>query len=101
LQLLVEPDRTEILVGTTPPGASCALTRLGQPIAAVAPTPAIALVEPGASEIAIRCSRQCFEDAAAMLPARETWLGIGTVYGRPASDDQPRVDIVLVPRSPR
>src|SRR5690349_8208882 len=45
------PDKTEILVGTTPPGASCLLTRLGQPIATVAPTPAIALVEPNPSEI--------------------------------------------------
>ncbi len=92
------PDQSEILVVTTPPGASCTLTRLGQPIATVAPTPAIALVEPSAGEIAVHCSRQGFADAAATLPARETWLGFGTMYGRPASDYQRRVDLVLVPR---
>ena len=97
-----QPDRTEILVGTTPPGASCILTRLGQPIATVAPTPAIALVEPEPGEIDISCSRQGFADAAAMLPALETGLSLGAViYGRPASDHQRRVDITLVPRPPR
>ena len=94
-----QPDRTEILVGTTPPGASCILFRLGQPIATVAPTPAIALVEPDPSEIEIRCSRQGFVDAAITLPAQETGLSVGGVfYGRPASDYQRRVDIALVPR---
>ena len=58
------PGNPGILVGTTPPGASCTLTRLGQPIATVAPTPGIALVEPGAGDITILCSRQGFADAA-------------------------------------
>jgi hypothetical protein len=92
------PDRIEILVGTTPPGAACTVTRLGQPIATVDPTPAIALVDPGSDEIVVHCSRQGFEDAAVTLPARETWLSFGTLYGHPASDYQHRVDIVLVPR---
>src|SRR5579863_3936298 len=78
------PDRTEILVGTTPPGASCILTRLGQPIATVAPTPAIALVDPSPGEIDISCSRRGFADTAATLPAPETGLSVGAViYGRP------------------
>src|SRR5437879_3805555 len=95
------PDRTEILVGTTPPGATCLLTRLGQPIATVAPTPAIALVEPSPSEIDISCSRQGFADAAVTLPAQAAGVSFGTVlYGRPASDFQRRVDIALVPRTP-
>jgi hypothetical protein len=94
------PDRTEILVGTTPPGASCILSRLGQPIATVAPTPAIALVDPSAGEIDISCSRQGFADATVALPAPETGGSFGAVmYGRPASDYQRRVDIVLVPRT--
>ncbi len=94
-----QPDRTEILVGTTPPGASCLLTRLGEPLATVAPTPAIALVEPSPGAIDIRCSRQGFADAAVTLPARETGLSVGAaIYGRPESDYQRRVDIVLVPR---
>jgi hypothetical protein len=94
------PDRDEVLVTTTPPGASCTLTRLGQPIGTVEPTPAIALVDPGPDEIAIRCSRQGFADAAATLPAQqETWLGFAApLYGRPASEIQRRVDLVLAPR---
>jgi hypothetical protein len=92
------PDQSEILVTTTPPGASCTLTRLGQTIATVAPTPAIALVDPGAGDISIHCSRQGFADAEAELPARESSLSFDMLYGRPASDDQARVDIVLVPR---
>ena len=92
------PESAEILIGTTPPGASCALTRLGQPIANVAPTPAIALVEPSASEINVRCSREGFEDAELTLPARQTGLSFGAIYGRPATDYPPRADIVLVPR---
>jgi hypothetical protein len=96
-----QPDRTEILVGTTPPGASCILTRLGEPIATIAPTPAIARVAPNPGEIDIRCSRQGFADAAVTLPAQETGLSLGAViFGRPASDYQRRVDIVLVARLP-
>ena len=97
-----QPERTEILVGTTPPGASCILTRLGQPIATVASTPAIALVDPSPGEIEVSCSRQGFADAAATLPAPDSGLNLGAViYGRPASDYQRRVDITLVPRPPR
>src|SRR6266849_1267128 len=94
------PDRTEILVGTTPPGASCILYRLGQPIATVAPTPAIALVEPSPGEIEIHCSRRGFADAAVTLPTQETGLSVGgVIYGRSAADYQRRVDIALVPRT--
>ena len=52
------PERPGILVSTAPPGASCTLSRLGQPIATAEPTPAIALVDPGDSEITILC-RDC------------------------------------------
>ena len=97
----VPPGNPGILVVTTPPGASCTLSRLGQPIASVAPTPAIALVEPSPSEIEISCSRQGFADAAVSLVALEPGLTFGAIiYGRPASDYQRRVDIVLVPRPP-
>jgi hypothetical protein len=92
------PNQSEILVVTTPPGASCTLIRLGQPIATVAPTPAIALIDPGAGDIAIHCSRQGFADAEVTLPARETSLSFGMLYGNPPPGDQARADIVLVPR---
>src|SRR5260221_40974 len=88
-----QPDRTEILVDTTPPGASCVLSRLGQPIATVGPTPAIALVELNPGELDISCRRQGFADAAVTLPAQEPGLSFSAaIYGRPASDYQRRVD---------
>ena len=87
-----QPDRTEIFVGTTPPGASCVLTRLGQPIATLASTPAIALVEPGASDITILLPPagfcRCGGDAARpgnRLELRRDRLR-PSVFGLPAPD---------------
>ena len=95
----VPPGNPGILVVTTPPGASCVLSRQGQPGATVAPTPGIALVEPAAGEITILCSRPGFADAGITLPARDAGPGFGTiVYGASPFDYQPRVDIVLPPR---
>jgi hypothetical protein len=94
----VPPGNPGILVATTPPGASCVLSRQGQPIATVAPTPGIALVEPAAGEIAIQCSRQGFADAAMILPARNAGPSFGTLFwSRSSYDYQPQVDIVLSP----
>src|SRR5437868_1299799 len=64
------PERSEILVGTAPPGASCLLTRLGQPVATADPTPAIALVDPAPAEIVVQCHRRGFADATAVLALR-------------------------------
>jgi hypothetical protein len=66
------PERGEILVSTAPPGASCLLTRLGQPIATADPTPAIALVDPAPAEIVVQCRRHGFADATAVVAARPT-----------------------------
>ena len=91
------PRNAEILISTTPPGAACILTRLGQSIAAAGPTPAIALVEPSDGDIAVLCRRKGFADATAMLPAHGIWPGLdffthGTApFGYPS-----RIDIALV-----
>ena len=92
------PGNPGILVRTTPPGASCTLSRLGQPIATVAPTPGIALVEPAAGEIAMVCSRQGFEDAAVTLPVRDAGpiFGFGMFFSsRSPYGYPPQVDLVL------
>jgi hypothetical protein len=95
------PQTPGILVTTAPPGASCMLTRFSQPLATVASTPAIALVDPAVGDITIGCSRPGFADAAITVPARETGSSFGTfVYGRPAFDYPPQVEIVLQPRGP-
>ena len=94
------PGNPGILVATTPPGASCALSRQGQPIATVAPTPGIALVEPAAGEITIQCSRPGFADAGVTLPARDAGPSFGTFFSsRSPYDYQPQVDIALSPRT--
>jgi len=86
------------MVGTTPPGASCILSRLGQPIATVAPTPGIALVEPAAGDITIQCSRQGFADAGITLPARDAGPSFGTLFSSRSPYGYPlRVDLVLSP----
>lgn len=89
------PQRPAILVSTTPPGASCTLSRLGQSIATAAPTPAIALVDPSESPITILCRRPGFADAVVTLPARKTEPGFGSLFGSPTLDNQSRVDIAL------
>jgi hypothetical protein len=95
----VPPGNPGILVGTTPPGASCTLSRLGQPIANVAPTPGIALVEPAAGDITIECSRQGFADAAITLPARDAGPSFGTFFaGRSPYGYPLQVDLVLSPQ---
>src|SRR5712692_1374690 len=75
------PDRAGIMIGTTPPGASCTLSRLGQPIATAEPTPAIALVDPTGNDVTILCRRRGFEDAVVTLAARKTEPGFGLLYG--------------------
>jgi hypothetical protein len=87
-----------ILVVTTPPGASCLLTRFGQPLATVAATPAIALVDPAAGDITIDCTRQGFAEAAITVPARETGSSPSLFDSRPPYAYPPQVDIVLQPR---
>jgi hypothetical protein len=94
----VPPGNPGILVATTPPGASCTLSRIGQAIATVAPTPGIALVEPAAGEITIVCSRPGFADAGITLPARDAGPSFGTFFSdRSPYGYQPQVDIVLSP----
>ena len=80
-----QPDQAEILVDTLPPGAACVLSRAGQPLVTLAPTPSIALVDPGAAPLAVSCRRAGFADANVALPAY------------PASTYQRRVNIALVP----
>jgi hypothetical protein len=97
------PDMAEILVGTTPPGASCTLSRAGQQIAIADPTPAIALVPPSNDAVTILCRRRGFQDAAATVVANGPAQGLpglpgfNLLLGPPPPDYQHRVEIALVP----
>src|SRR5579862_3199484 len=76
---LLPPERPEILLSTTPAGASCTLTRLGRPIATAGPTPAIAIVDPSGDPITVTCRRAGFADANVTLPAQHQWPGVATI----------------------
>lgn len=86
------PEKTEILVSTTPPGASCTLTRAGQPVGTAGPTPAIALVEPTKGDITIVCHRHDFADATATLAVTRLSAPVGHPYAY-----EQRIDIALAP----
>ena len=92
------PKGIEILVSTVPPGAACALSRAGQPIATAEPTPAIAIVPIDPAPVLVQCRRPGFQEATAVLPARG--VGPGWTYAitaHPASDYQSAVTLVMVP----
>jgi hypothetical protein len=82
------PEPAEILVNTAPPGALCLLTGQGRTLATMAPTPAIALVDPAAGGLSVSCRRSGFADANVPLPPY------------PASVRERRVEIALVPNPP-
>ena len=82
------PEPAEILVNTSPPGAACLLTGQGHPLATIAPTPAIALVDPAAVGLAVSCRRPGFADVTVPVPPY------------PASVRERRVEIALVPHPP-
>jgi hypothetical protein len=92
------PDQIEILVVTTPPGASCLLERQGRQIAAVAPTPGIALVDASDAEITVRCRRNGFADAAVTLHPHPPAVTIGPLLAPSPGPYEQRVDIALAPR---
>ena len=64
------PKGIEILVDTAPPGASCLLSRGGQPIATAEPTPAIAIVPIDTAPVLVQCRRPGFQDVAAVIRQR-------------------------------
>jgi hypothetical protein len=91
----------EIFVSTTPPGATCTLSRNGQPVATASPTPAIALVDPSAGDLTVTCRREGYADATMTLPAKGGWPGMATLmYGAVSDAHHRRVDIALVAKPP-
>ncbi len=94
-------DPGEVFVNTTPPGATCTLSRNGQPVATASPTPAIALVDPSGGDLTVTCRREGYADATMTLTAAGSWPGMATlVYGAMSDAHHRRVDIALVAKSP-
>jgi hypothetical protein len=97
-----EPSTSEIMVETSPPGASCVISQLGAPLSIAEPTPAIAVVDLANAEIGVTCRRPGFAEAAVTLPAPGL---ASTLPGyvpnrRPEIDYKTRIAITLTPALP-
>jgi hypothetical protein len=89
------PKGMEILVDTAPPGASCVLSRGGQPIATAEPTPAIAVVPIDTAPVLAQCRRPGFADAEAVVPP-----GVPPSYpwlGYPITEYRSAVTLIMTP----
>lgn len=89
----------EILVTTMPPGASCTLTRHGETIAAVAPTPGVAMVSRSPEDVAIDCARPGYRNAVAVSHATPATLDAAPFReaGRRGYAYQTPIDIQMKP----
>ncbi len=63
-----EPSASEIMVETSPPGASCMISQRGAPLGIAEPTPAITVIALADAEIGVTCRRAGFAEAAVTLP---------------------------------
>ena len=97
------PQPPGLLVNTTPPGASCTVTRTGQPPIVAEPTPAIARLDAAAgtqaaaanAPVTVNCRRRGFADTMVTVPAAQNApTGFVTGYSAAYPD---QVDIALVP----
>lgn len=97
-----EPPTGEIMVATTPPGASCVVSQLGKPLGIAEPTPAIAVVTLIGAEIGVTCRRPGFAEAAVTIPPPSPTVSLPGVYPnrRPEIDYSTRVDITMIPAPP-
>ena len=95
-----EPPTGEIMVNTTPPGASCVISQLGKPLGIAEPTPAIAIATLG------RCAKSMSSAAAPDLPRppsrsrrRRRPRSCPVIYPNrhPEIDYNTRVDITMTP----
>jgi hypothetical protein len=97
-----EPPTGAIMVNTTPPGASCVISQLGQPLGIAEPTPAIAIATLGSAEIGVVCRRPGFAEAAVTIPPPSPAASLPGVYPNrhPEIDYNTRVDITMIPALP-
>lgn len=93
-----KPPTGEIMVDTTPPGASCVISQLGAPLGIAEPTPAIAVITLADAEIGVVCRRPGFAEAGVTIP-RPPEAEIHSFFPnyRPEIDYNTRVDITMIP----
>ena len=61
---IVEGRSQKISLNTTPSGASCQLSRLGNPIGRVSPTPGTVIVEKSRDDIIIECEKAGYKNTS-------------------------------------
>ena len=97
-----QPSNSEVMVETSPPGASCVVSQLGAPLGIAEPTPAIAVVALSGEEIGVTCRRPGFAEVAVTLPppASASILPGYIPNRRPSIDYTTRVQITMTPAPP-
>ena len=96
-----EPSTSELMVETSPPGASCLISQLGEPLGIAEPTPAITVVDLADAEIGVTCRRPGFAESTVTLPPPVPASLPGFVPNRrPEIDYKTRVDITMIPALP-
>lgn len=68
-----------IAVATTPPGATCTISRDGAPIAVVNPTPGSVTISRSTRDLAVRCEREGHLPAEAVTPAGFQAMTVGNL----------------------
>ena len=93
------PTPPSLFVSTVPPGASCTVGRLGQPVAVIDETPGIALIEPADRELTVHCRRHAFDDAEATVAVHPVGERFDfAVAGRPRTEFPGTVTLVMTPK---
>jgi hypothetical protein len=97
-----EPPTAAIMVATTPPGASCLISQLGQKLGVAEPTPAITVATLAGAEITVVCRRPGFAETAVAIPPPAPAVSLPGVYPnrRPRIDYNTRVDVTMLPAPP-
>ena len=97
-----QPSNSEIMVETSPPGASCVISQVGTPLGIAEPTPAIAVVALSDAEIGVTCRRPGFAEVAVTLPPPGPAFALpGYIpHRRPEIDYKTRVAVTLTPAQP-
>ena len=61
---IVEGGSQNVTVETSPPGATCAVDRMGQRLGMVAPTPGTVRIDKSKNDLAITCTKDGFRPAS-------------------------------------
>ena len=76
---IIEGRSQEIMVNTNPPGATCTLTRIGQTVSTIAPTPGSAYIEKTKYDLTITCTKPGYETATYLNHSGAAGATVGNI----------------------